>query len=205
MSLARLFPTIGSLIIRNLGDAGGPPSDRVSQELDNLIAWAKDAPRVIHRSFPSPPTGNVGAGPDTIHTFSLPAGSLATNGDYLKVRYAGLFAGDADQKTIVVSFDAQTVSNLFENQIATHWVYDITYGRVSATTVRFASHIGWGRLRVPNAGVLTDEGLFAAEQGLINVANLNSNAVTMLVQGGDAGSETDDVQLSQAIIELCQQ
>lgn len=205
MSLVRSHSPLRKLIIRILGDVGGPRIDDVDDELNTIFAWAKDAPRCLVRDFPSTPVGNVNAGPDTLHTFTLPSGSLATNGDWLRVRYAGLFAGDNDTKTIVVQFDGQTVSNLAEAQAPVAWTYDIIYGRVSATSVRYSSAISWGRLRFPNAGALTDEGLFTAEQGVITVANLNSNGVILLLQGGDAGSETNDVQYSQAVIELCQQ
>ena len=44
MALARVFSGVtglGQTIIRKLTDEGGPPADRVSMELDNIIAWAK--------------------------------------------------------------------------------------------------------------------------------------------------------------------
>lgn len=37
MLLTRVFTNIGSMIIRRLGDTGGPPSPRVSQELNNIV------------------------------------------------------------------------------------------------------------------------------------------------------------------------
>ena len=42
MALARLFTTLGDLIIRRLGDTGGPPSSRVSSELDGIITYIND-------------------------------------------------------------------------------------------------------------------------------------------------------------------
>jgi hypothetical protein len=205
VSLTRVYTALNNLIIRNLGDTGGPSSSRVDEELNNIIAWAKLSPRVLVHDFPSTPVGNTGAGPDTLHSYSLPAGSLATNGDFLRVTYTGLFAGDNDTKTIAITFDSQVVSALAQAQAPTSWKYNIILGRVTDTTVRFGSDIHWGRLRVPNGGALLDEGLFAAEQGLITVADMDVNALTLLLVGGDAGSETNDVQYSQAVVELFQQ
>ena len=52
MALARLFTTLGDLIIRRLGDTGGPPSSRVSSELDNIIAWANlEADRTLYTNI----------------------------------------------------------------------------------------------------------------------------------------------------------
>jgi hypothetical protein len=91
----RLFPTLGQLIIRKVGDTGGPPSGRVSDELDNIINWAKTSPRRIR--FDTSTVGNVGAGLDTLHTFSLDTPNrLLTDGDSLKVRYGGKFAANAN-------------------------------------------------------------------------------------------------------------
>lgn len=209
MGLVRVYPGgqgLGNVIVYRIGDTGGPVAGRVESEFDTIFNWSKDSLRRIHSSFPSSLPGNTGAGPDTLHTYTLDTPNrLNTDGDYLRVRYAGLYAGDNDNKQINVLFDSQTVSTLAELQAPVSWVYDITYGRVDSTHIRYASNISWGRLRVPNGGALADEGLFTAEQGLITVANLNNNAVTLLIQGGDAGSETGDVQLSSAIIELAQQ
>src|SRR5262249_289396 len=44
-----------------------------------------------------------------LHTFTLPAGSLNANGDYIRVRYSGPFAANANTKRIVILFGGQTV------------------------------------------------------------------------------------------------
>jgi hypothetical protein len=194
---------LGVTIVRNLGDNGGPVASRVEAELDALVAWAKTSPRVIHVDFST--VGNVGAGPDVLHTYTLPANSLATDGDFLRVRYAGRFAGDADTKTIDVRFGGVSAISLAETQGVWGWLYDITYIRTTATTVLFAVNVSWGRLRVPAGGALTDDGLFQAEVTGLTIANLNSNTMLMEVQGGDAGSETDDVRQFLSTVELYQQ
>src|SRR5215475_6020246 len=98
MSLARIHNPLGNTIIRQLGDAGGPRSDWVTDEINNLIAWAKDAPRRIH--FNTSIVGNVGAGLDVLHTFSLDTPNrLLTDGDELIVWYGGnTTANDTDKR-----------------------------------------------------------------------------------------------------------
>jgi len=146
--------------------------------------------------------GNVDAGPDVLHTFTLGAGSLAANEDYLWLRYAGAFAANANTKTLIILFGGQTVSNLAQIQNGGAWVYDIIYTRVSDTTVRCASQISWGRLRRPSGGALTDDGLLTGEVALITVADLDTTAMILEVQGGNAGSATDDTVQNLSIIEL---
>src|SRR5262245_28344898 len=103
MSLVRQHNPLGNVIIRNIGDAGGPRSDWVADEINNLIAWAKDAPRVIHRNTAT--TGTVGTGLDNLHSFSLPAGSLASDGDFVEFIYGGILATNDNQKRIVLKLD----------------------------------------------------------------------------------------------------
>src|SRR5262245_47848991 len=134
MSLARIYSGVtglGQLIISKIGDVGGPPASRVSEELDNIIAWAKNAPRCIQRDTST--VGNVGAGLDTLHTFSLPAGSLATNGDYLQVEYAGAAAGNAVAGTKVINIQAEIdaqvngLTGAVSRGQAGAWRYNIRY------------------------------------------------------------------------------
>src|SRR5262245_57178792 len=141
MSLVRIYSGatgLGQLIIRNLGDVGGPPASRVSEELDNIIAWAKNSPRNINTDLSTP--GNVGAGLDLLHTFSLDTPNrLNTNGDYLRVRYSGSFASNANTKRIKISFGSATAhdSTLFDIRSGA-WSYDIIYARVSSTSVQMS-------------------------------------------------------------------
>jgi len=194
---------MATALIRAIGDGAGALTRDVEAELNNIIAWAKDARRCIKRDNSS--VGNVNAGPDVLHTFSLPADTLHTNGDYLWVCYSGTFAANANNKVILIKFGGQTVSNLAQVQNGGQWLYDIVYARESDTTVRCASGIFWGRLRRPSGGALTDDGLFTGENTQITVSSLTSNAMTMEVQAGDGASVTDDTKQNLSVIELCQQ
>lgn len=207
MSLARIYSGVtglGQTIIRKLTDVGGPPASRVSEELDNIIAWAKDAPRCIHRNITG--TGNVGTGLDSLHSFSLPANSLATNGDWVRFTYSGAFATNDNDKRIRVSIDNQTLEDpgLFDFD-AGLWRVTGEYVRTTATTVRGICLTTFGEALVMDEGVVagTPDIIYVVRDTSLTVANLNSNAVTMLVQA--EGTANDDIVQTISVIELCQQ
>lgn len=204
MSLAREHDPLGNVIIRKIGDAGGPRSDWVADEIDNLIAWAKDAPRCIHRDTST--VGNVGVGLDNLHSFSLPANSLATNGDWLRVTYAGNLATNDNNKRLVTSLDAQTVEDTGLIDIDQGWWrVEGTYTRLSATSVFAEQHIVFGFLSQLD-GTAAQSGSsqrHIARNGTLTVSNLTSNAVTVLVQA--EATANNDVTQNLSIIELCQQ
>lgn len=53
--------------------------------------------------------GNVGAGEDDLMTFSVPASTLATNGDRIDFRMAGTFAANVNSKRVRIKFGATTL------------------------------------------------------------------------------------------------
>lgn len=208
MSLARIYSGaagLGSLIIHKLTDTGGPPASRVSEELDNVIAWAKDSPRCIEVNTSQ--AGNVGTGLDNLHGFSLPAGSLATDEDYLHLRYTGSFANTEDDKQTRVTMDGQVISSIGAviDMEGGAWSYDIYIVRTSATTVRASVMCTMVNIRkADGALVATPSGGFVFAQNVTaTVSNLNSNAVTLQVLG--EGTNNDDVTQNLSIIELRQQ
>src|SRR5262245_26027003 len=151
----------------------------------------------IHRNFSV--VGNVGGGADVLHTFSLPAGSLAANGDYLRVRYGGKIAATgSDTVTLVISFGGQTVHSipgLAGQAGGADWSFDITYIRVSSTTVRvleFGSIFGTG------GATDTDFTINV----LLTVSDLNANAQTLQITGESLTTPSDnDVTQNLSIIE----
>ena len=212
MSLVRIHSPLSQLIIRQLGDGGGPRADQVSAELDSLIAWAKDAPRCIHRNITT--VGTVTTGLDSLHSFSLDTPNrLLTNGDWVRVTYAGNLATNDNQKRLQTSFDAQVLENTGLIDIDQGWWrVEGTYTRLSATTVFAEQQIVFGFLNQLD-GAAAQAGSsqrHIARNAVLTVANLTSNAVTLLVQaetdgvaGGVGG--TNDITQNLSIIELCQQ
>ena len=200
MSLARTTNPIGKAIIRRLGDSSGALARDVESELDNLIAWAKDARRRIHKDTAS--TGNVGSGLDTIRSISIPAASLASDGDELQIHISGSgMAGGSVQRRWAYSFDSQSIADFTTTINTTVFTSDLNIMRLSATTVRVSG------LFVSTDG-FDDTGDIAVRvlnQASLTVANLNSNAVTLLVQGEHvAGSSNNVVLVNKSVIYLTQ-
>lgn len=210
MPLVRIFPSLGSVIVPRQGGDGGAPSARVAAELDNLINWAKSAPRCIHRDISV--VNSSGVGPDVLHTFSLPANSLQTNGDYLSVWYAGNFAANAQAKAVQAQFDGQTYEGpgTTDIQASIGWLLGVRIIRLSATSVRCSNFILENAIGVNAAGTATSYGtggnMFTRNGDFTGIANLNLNAVTMRVRSVVAvGAAAGDVAQNLSIIELCQQ
>lgn len=215
MGLTRIYSGLaglGQLIIRNLGDSGGPPAGRVSEELDRIIAWARLSPRIISASFTQ--IGNVGTGLDNLHSFSLAANSLATNGDFVKGTYSGLFTTNDDDKRLVFSIDGQVILDtaLLDIDLGVStlvgWTGWVVYGRTSATSVAATAHISLEQVFVDGAGAITalpSNGGFFNKYNNLTVSNLTSNAVTLLVQGESATATNNNVDQRMSIYELYQQ
>lgn len=53
--------------------------------------------------------GNVGTGEDDLITFSVPANTLATNGDRIQFQMAGTFAANANAKQVKIKYGATTL------------------------------------------------------------------------------------------------
>lgn len=213
MALARIYSGVtglGQTIIRKLTDVGGPPASRVSEELDAIIAWAKLSPRCIQRDTST--VNSSGVGPDVLHTYSLPANSLATDGDYLSVWYGGNFAANDRNKAVNAQFDGQTYEGAGIQDIdsAIGWTLCVRIIRLSSTSVRVSHFLLENAIAVDSPGTATSYGtggqMFCRTNDLAGVANLNSNAVTMRVRSVvEAGAAAADVVQNLSIIELTQQ
>lgn len=207
MSLARLHSPLSKLIIRTLGDSGGPRHDHVDAELDNLITWAKTAVRCIHRDTST--VGNVGAGLDVLHTFSLPADSLQADGDYLEVTYGGTFAANDTDKRVNAFFGGTAYEGgaLVDIDGALGWRVSAVIIRLSSTSVRVNSVLSVNALFADSANAVNTfaaSGLvFTRSNDITGLSNLNSSATTMEAKG--EGAANNDVAQNLSIIELCQQ
>lgn len=81
-------------------------------------------------------TGNVGAGEDTLQTYSVPANTLASNGDYIAFRLAGTFATTANNKRLRVKYGGTTIydSTALAIVATSSWVVSGTVTRTGAAT-----------------------------------------------------------------------
>jgi len=210
VGLARTTNPMATSIVRRIGDDGGALTRDVVSELDNLIAWAKLSPRCIHRSTAS--TNSSGAGPDTLHTFTLPANSLQANGDYLRIEYSGVFAVDDDDKGIRATFGGTEYANRglgktdFDGSVG--WVLRSTIIRLSTTSVRVASVVTACVLIADSLNAFTGTSgngglMLASNLDITGLSDLTANTTTMTMQS--LGVNANDVTQNLAIIELTQQ
>ena len=207
MGLARVVSVLGQVIIRKLGDSGGTLRRDVEAELDNIIAWAKVSPRAIKRDTSI--VGNVGAGLDVLHTFSLDTPNrLTVDGDYLSVWYAGLFASNDTDKRVNAFFGGTAYENTGVLDIdAGAWELQARIIRLSSTSVRVSHTMRYFGVHVDSANAVNAFGggflSISRVSDITGLANLGSNATTMEVKG--EGAANDDVRQFLSIIELTQQ
>jgi hypothetical protein len=209
VGLVRVYTALNNLIIRNIGDTGGPSSSRVDEELNRIIAWAKDAPRNILRDTST--VGNVGTGVDNLHNISIPAATLATNGDYLTGEGGGKFAANTNVKTVTFNVDGVAQAIIAVADGPQGWVLRYKIIRLSATSVRVNCTLEANVVRINSAGAVTlSTGFsFQANNADEPVADLAANALAILVTGqsvdGGGGVNNNDVTQTLSIVELCQQ
>jgi hypothetical protein len=153
---------------------------------------------------------SAGVGPDVLHTFSLPANSLATNGDYLSLWYAGGFAAVNRDKWVQAQFDGTSYEGggVFDFDLNTGWAMAARITRTDATHVTVSHILMQNLLEITAANVATSlnaGGAIISRDSNFAVANLNSNAITMRVRSVvAAGAAAGDVFQNLSIIELCQ-
>lgn len=136
--------------------------------------------------------GNVGAGEDNLHTYSLPANSLNADGKSVRVTAWGTAANNANAKTVKIYFGSTAAASLALtiNQ-AKKWRIVMDVVRTAAATQR------------ASAALLADVGDGSAPQTSINTTapgETLSGAVTIKCTG-TATSDNDIVQ-SAMIVEV---
>lgn len=80
--------------------------------------------------------GNVGTGEDQLFSYTIPASTLAVNGNSISGTFAGTVAANANVKTLKFKFGATTIMTtvVTNSSITSSWAFDYTIVRTSATT-----------------------------------------------------------------------
>lgn len=154
--------------------------------------------------------GNIGAGVDTLDTFSLLAGSLPTNNSYLDTFYAGTFANTAaNLKRILLSFGGTT---LFDSAVfdfegaanASNWTLSGKISRISDVSIVGCFQVLFGEIfAAPAFGASAiGNGLLRSTVSTIATTDLDINNQTILLQG--EGVADNDIVKRLAIIEVVQ-
>lgn len=170
--------------------------------------YIKGVPKNIKKIFATADiVGNIGAGVDDLHTFTLPGGSLKRNGDYLIADLGGSIATNDNDKRVLGLFDGST----YEDGVAAPqdldgggnngWRFFNKFIRVDATHVRVHSFFATLFLHINSAGgfVLTNY-MQLNRDFLLTVANLDTNDIVMKCQG-EATANNDVVQ-DMTVIDL---
>jgi hypothetical protein len=186
---------------------GGPPASRVSDELDSIIAWVKNSPRCIHSSIAT--TGNVGGGLDTLRTITIPANSLATDGDWFDYYLAGTIAVNDNNKRFFISFSGVTLldTGLQDLDGFGFEIYG-TIARASATSINFTIKSIIGAVQVDSAFANVAAGTTGAiirnnnAPAIGGIANLTTNASDLLFQA--EATANNDVQMTKSHAYLIQ-
>lgn len=102
-------------------------------------------------------TGNVGTGEDDLKSFTLPANSLAYNGDFVEVEMRIVVANNANQKRVRIYFGGTNIFDTGATGLAILTAYDI---RIHMVIVRTASNVQTGYLTyISQGGVLGGVGI----------------------------------------------
>ena len=147
--------------------------------------------------------GNVGAGIQTLHSFNLPAGTLANNGHWIRCTYSGTFATNDNDKRIQILFDGQIVEDFGNFDFDTGvWKVYIDYVRITSTTVRVGYMGMYGTpLVIDDSAIVggTQDVIYLPRNALITVSNLNLLPVILSVTG--SATANDDITQNQSLIE----
>lgn len=129
--------------------------------------------------------GNVGIGEDDLITYSVPANTLATNGDYISFRCSGTIANSINAKRLRVKFGATTIMDTgaagFPISTAIQWVLEGEIIRTGAATQKC------------NASLSTNNASLATYVGYSTAAETLSGAVTVKLTG-EAVTDSDIIQ-----------
>lgn len=137
--------------------------------------------------------GNVGAGPDVLHTFSLPANSLVVTNRGIRWEGTGSFANNANAKTLDVEFGAQIFTLAAPAGllgVAVQWKGEAKIIRTGASAQRYAVAV---RFSVPATGAVLE---FAAQGTLTQT---ETAAIVIRAVAAVSTSNNDIVQNTSVV------
>lgn len=151
---------------------------------------------------------STGAGPDVLHTYTLKAGSLKSDNDFLDIWYAGGFGINDTDKAVQLQIDGTDYSAPATHDVDSDlgWLYVVKIIRDDATHVSIA-------LSESETGFLVDSGnvvssstgsLFAVRHlNSLAISNMDTTDIVLRVRSVvGAGAAAGDVYQHQSIINL---
>lgn len=134
--------------------------------------------------------GNVGAGEDDLHTYSLPANSLNTDEQIIRVTARGTFAANGNTKTYRVFFGATGYTLHATTTSGGRWKATVDFVRTGAAT-----QTGYGEIALQSSGLTLMPTIVSPTETL-------SGAVTIKTTGQSSGSATDDIVETFFMVEV---
>lgn len=165
--------------------------------------------RTVNRNVT--PVGNVLAGLDTLHSFTLDTPNrLTTDLDFVEGCYAGIFATNDNNKRLVIQFDGQTIfdSGLQDFDGAADrngWILTTKIIRSSPTTINTFTQVLIGQMFADGAGAfVSTNGMMRGNisNGVV-VSNMTNNPIVLAVLA--EGVATNDIIQNSSIVSVSQQ
>ena len=149
-----------------------------------------------------------GTGPDVLHSYTLKAGSLKSDNDFLDIWYAGGFGVNDVDKAVQLQIDGTDYSAPAVHDIDSDlgWLYVVKIIRDDATHVSIALSESETGFLVDSGNIVTGStgSLFAVRHlNSFAISNMDTTDIVLRVRSVvAAGAAAGDVYQSQSIINL---
>lgn len=109
MSLARLFTKLSQKLVNHLGEVGGPRSDQVDSEINNIIDFINS--EAFRTLFVDPVVRETAANTTEtdLSSFTIPADTFDSDGDFMIFLTGVNFAANANTKRYRVYFNGTVI------------------------------------------------------------------------------------------------
>lgn len=150
-----------------------------------VYAAGGTVPSVLHKSVTSAQTGN-NTDETTLWSYSLPAGTLASDGQAIRITAFGDTASNTNSKTIRLKFGGTTLATRVSATSGSNWYVRATVFRTGATAQQ-----------CPVDAYFTSLGI-----GVPTASETLADAVTIAVTGTNGTASAGDVVFRGAIVEF---
>lgn len=153
--------------------------------------------------------GNVGTGQDNLHTPSIAANILATNGDYVDFEFSGSFTNNDDNKRVGYSVGGTVVEDTGLIDIdSLGWTMRGRIIRLTSTSVRVTSFHNQGVQQIDSAAAVSATGIGSRStqrtSDITGLSDLGANSLAIVVFGESATATNDNVQQKLTILQATQ-
>jgi len=131
----------------------------------------------------------------TLRTFTVPASTLFTDGDFLDIWFFGKYGGGGGTRALRFSFEAQQFLDNGVDVDTQEWVAHARIIRLSNTTVDMNGFIGVG-----STGVAGEFDQDVGGNDGVTVSALDTNALDLLLTGQNGSASADGITYTGSVI-----